>query len=103
MKFSRDKKWILCSEVVRDIALDEVQSRGPLSLYELQQAIEEVFGPCSTNVAYIASALCKENSGLAVIEGVIDTCPRGLAPMPRHVSRRVALKAKVKPINARRK
>ena len=76
----------LNSRVCRDIVWDEINQRGPLSAWEMYKEIHAVFP--RTNFSIFASALMKQKSGLAVIEGVIDLVPSGLSPKPRHQVKR---------------
>jgi len=87
------RKRVLSAEVTRDIILDEVKARGPIGFHEMEKLLQEVF-PGQINIAILASSLAKRRSGLALIEGVIDTCPAGLAPPTRREAAKMAKERK---------
>lgn len=78
------KRHALNAAVCRDIVLTEVHKHGPISAHEMYQELRRVFP--NTDYRVFCSALTTRDGGIAVINGVIDTVPNGLAPLARHES-----------------
>lgn len=81
------RRLALNAEVCREIVLSELNKRGPISACEMYAELSRVFP--AVNYSIFASALTKRGSGIAVIDGVLDIVPSGLAPKSRHESRNI--------------
>ena len=83
----------LSAQTCRDIVFSELRMRGPLSVFEMLTALQEVFPKSGIHWAYLCSALCVKNSGISVVDGVIiftvDIKSFHVIPLSRHEANRV--------------
>jgi hypothetical protein len=82
LKLERPERVRLDATVCREIIQAEVTENGPISVWEMHSMVARVFP--KNHVGYMLTAVAKKNSGLCIIEGIIDTVPKGLKPPARH-------------------